>query len=84
MACRKDQPVKWSTVAKSGDAGITTTQCEVYGLADFGHEYDEIPTSGMTSQPPNPEDKIPTAQCPAYVPTSQQKEQVEEGVHETV
>ena len=78
MACRKDQPVKWSAVAKSGDADITITQCEAYGLADFGHEYEEIPTSGMTSHSPNPEYEIPTAQCPAYRPTSQQKERVEE------
>jgi len=84
MACRKDQPVKWSAVAKSGDADITTTQCEAYGLADFGREYEELPTSEMTSQPPNPEYEIPTTQCPAYVPTSQQKERVEEGVYETV
>ena len=66
VACRKDQPVKWSAVAKSGDADITITQCEAYGLAEFGHEYEELPTSEMTSQPPNPEYEIPTAQCPAY------------------
>ena len=48
MACRKDKPVKWSAVAKSGDADIMTTQCEAYGLAGFGHEYEEIPTSEMT------------------------------------
>ena len=62
MACRKDQPVKWSALAWSGDADITTTQSEAYGLADFGHEYEELPTSEMTSQPPNPEYEIPTAQ----------------------
>ena len=84
MACRKDKPVKWSAVAKSGDADIMTTQCEAYGLADFGHQYEEIPTSEMTSQPPNQEYEIPTAQCLAYTPTSQQKERVEEGVYETV
>ena len=84
MACRKDQPVKLSVVAKSGDADITTTQCEAYGLAEFGHEYEELPTTEMTSQPPNPEYEIPTAQCPAYVPTSQQRERVEEGVYVTV
>ena len=73
-------------MAKSGDVDITVTQCEAYGLADIGHEYEQIPTSGMTSasQPPNPEYEIPTAQCPAYVPTSQQRERVEEGVYETV
>ena len=84
-AYRKDlQPVKWSGVAKSGDVDISITQCEVYGLADFEHsdEYEEIPTSGMTSRPS--EYEIPTAPCPAYVPTSQQKERVEEGVYETV
>jgi len=54
MACRKDKPVKWSAVAKSGDVDIITTQCEAYGLAEFGHEYEiEIPTSEMTSQPPS-------------------------------
>ena len=86
MACRKDQPVKWSAVAKSGDADITTTQCEAYGLADLGHEYEELSTSGMTSQPPNPEYEVPNAQCPAYVSTSQQKERVVEGsgVYENV
>ena len=73
-------------MAKSGDVDITVTQCEAYGLADFGqsHENEQIPTSGMTSQLPNPEYEIPTAQCPAYVPTSQQRERVEEGVYETV
>ena len=76
--------MKWSAVAKSGDVDIITTQCEAYGLADIGHEYEQIPTSGMTSQPPNPEYEIPTAQCLAYVPTSQQRERVEEGVYETV
>ena len=80
MACRKDQPVKLSSVAKSGDADITTTQCEAYGLEDFGHEYEELPTS----EPPNPECEIPTAHCPTYIPTSQQKERVEEGEYETV
>jgi len=48
MASRKDKPVKWNAVAKSGDADIITTQCEAYGLANFGHEYEEIPTSEMT------------------------------------
>ena len=71
MACRIDQPVKWSAAAKSGDADITSTQCEAYGLEDFG--YEELPTTEMTSQPPNPEYEIPTAQCPAYIPTSQQE-----------
>ena len=53
------------------------------GLADFGHEYEslELPTSEMTSQPPNPEYEIPTAQCLTYIPTSQQKERVDEGVY---
>ena len=69
-----------------GDEGITTIQCEAYELADFGqiHDYEEIRTSGMTPQLPNPEYKIPSAQCPAYVPTSQQRERVEEDEYETL
>ena len=45
-------------------------------------ENEQFPTSSMTSQLLNPEYEIPTAQCPAYVPTSQQRERVEEGVYE--
>jgi len=86
VACRKDQPVKWSAVNRSGVANITTTQCAAYGIADLGHEYEELSTSQMTSQPPNPEYEIPNTQCPAYVSTSQQKERVVEGsgVYENV
>jgi len=86
VACRKDQPVKWSAVNRSGDTDITTTQCEAYGIEDLAHEYEELSTSGMISQRPNPEYEIPNAPCPAYASTSQQKERVVEGsgVYENV
>ena len=36
--CRK-QPAKWSEVAESSTATITTTQCEAYELTKLGQEY---------------------------------------------
>ena len=36
--CRK-QPAKWSEVAGSSTAAITTTQCEAYELTKLGQEY---------------------------------------------
>ena len=36
--CRK-QPAKWSEVAESSNATITTTRCEAYELIKLGHEY---------------------------------------------
>ena len=40
--CRK-QPAKWSEVAGSSTADITTTQCEAYELAMLGQEYEVVP-----------------------------------------
>ena len=40
--CRK-QPAKWSEVAGSSTAAITTTQCEAYELTKLGQEYEVVP-----------------------------------------
>ena len=70
MSCpsRKSQPASFSYVIKSGDADITTTHCEAYELTDLGHEYED---PSVFTQTTGPDYEISTAQCPAYVPTSQ-------------
>ena len=40
--CRK-QPAKWSEVAESSTAAITTTRCEAYELTKLGQEYEVVP-----------------------------------------
>ena len=80
---RKDEPVKWSEVAGSGDTHIITTQCEAYGTVNQGHEY-EVPEH-RGQQPPGPEYEILVTKCPAYVPTSEQEGgRVEEAMYEPV
>ena len=80
---RKDEPVKWSEVAESGDTNIITTQCEAYVTVNQGHEY-EVPELTV-QQPPGPENDIPVTKCPAYVPTSEQESgRVEEAMYEPV
>ena len=78
---RKDEPVKWSEVAGSGDTNITTTQCEAYATVNQGDEY-EMPE--LTGQQPSGLDyEIPVTKCPAYEPTSKQEGgRVEEAVYE--
>ena len=82
---RKDQPVKWSEVAGSGDVNITTTQCEAYVTVNQGHEYEEV-TPHIAQRPPGTEYEIPVTKCPAYVPTSERPDggRVEEAVYEPV
>ena len=80
---RKDEPVKWSEVAGSGDTTVITTQCEAYVTVDQGHEYEVPEHTGQ--QQPGPEYEIPVTKCPAYVPTSEQEGgRVEEAVYEPV
>ena len=80
---RKDEPIKWSEVAGSGDTDIITTQCEAYATVNQGHEY-EVPEH-TAQQPPGPGYEIPVTKCPAYVPTSEQEGgRVEEAVYEQV
>ena len=77
---RKDEPVKWSEVAGSGDSNIITTQCEAYVTVNQGHEYEVLEHTGQ--QPPGPENKISVTKCRAYVSTSEQESgRVEEAVH---
>ena len=47
---RKDESVKWSEVAGSGDTNIITTQCEAYATVNQGHEC-EVPE--LTGQQPH-------------------------------
>ena len=80
---RKDEPVKWSEVAGSGDVNVTTTECEAYGTVNQGHEYEVPEHTGQ--QPPGPEDEIPVIKSPAYVSASEQKGgKVEETEYEPV
>ena len=80
---RKDEPVKWSEVAGSGDTNITTTQCEAYVTVNQGHEYEVLEHTGQ--QPSGPENEIPVTMFPAYVSTSEQEGgRVEEAVYEPV
>ena len=39
----RKQPAKWSKVAGSSTAAITTTWCEAYELTKLGHEYEVVP-----------------------------------------
>ena len=68
---RKDESVKWSEVAGSGDTNIITTQCEAYGTVNQGHEYEVPEHKGQ--QLPGPENEIPVIRSPAYVSASEQK-----------
>ena len=68
---RKDEPVKWSKVASSGDVNITTTECEAYATVNQGREYEVPEHTGQ--QPSGPENEIPVIKCPAYVSASEQK-----------
>ena len=84
MLYRKDQPVRWSEVAGSGDTNITTTQCVAYVTVNQVHEYEEV-TPHTAQRPPGPEYDIPVTKCPAYVPTSEgEGGRVEEAVYEPV
>ena len=68
---RKSQSASFiSAVIKSGDADITPTQCKAYELTNLGHEYEDLSVFTQTTGS-GPDYEIPTAQCPAYVPTSQ-------------
>ena len=70
---RKDEPVKWSELAGSGDTNIITTQCEAYATVNQGHEYEV------------PENEMLVTKCPAYVSTSEQEGgRVEEAMYEPV
>ena len=81
---RKDEPVKWSEVAGSGDTTVIATQYEAYATVnELGHEY-EVPEH-TAQQQPGSEDEISVTKCPAYVPTSEQEGgRVEEAVYEAV
>ena len=80
---RKDEPVKWSEVAGSGDINIITTQCEAYVTVTQGHEYEVPDHTGQ--QPSGPQYEIPVTKCPAYVTTSEQEGgRVEEAEYELV
>ena len=43
IAIHRKQPAKWSEVAGSSTAAITTTRCEAYELTKLGQEYEVVP-----------------------------------------
>ena len=43
IAIHRKQPAKWSEVAESSTAAITTTRCEAYELTKLGQEYEAVP-----------------------------------------
>ena len=74
----RTQPAKWSGVAESSTADITTTQCTAYeALTTFGkeyemvedHEYDVIPALKGELQMEGQQDYIYQTPNPAYVST---------------
>ena len=80
---RKDEPVKWSEVAGSGDTNIITTECEAYVTVKQGDEYEVPEHTGP--QLSGSQYEIPLTKFPAYVPTSEQEGgRVEEAVYEPV
>ena len=43
VVIHRKQPTKWSEVAESFTAAITTTRCEAYELTKLGQEYEVVP-----------------------------------------
>ena len=64
IAIHRKQPAKWSEVAESSTAAITTTRCEAYELTKLGQEYEVVP---------EPEYDV----IPAFVGEQQMQEQQE-------
>ena len=47
---RKDEPVKWSEVAGSGDTTVITTGCEAYVTVNQGHDMKCLNTQDSNNQ----------------------------------